>query len=325
MSIPPSRNWFESAVVPFDPQRGSRAIPRSGRARRLRSGSGGAAALIAVAAAVLVLCEAAPSDTAAPPKSAAGATEAPPAAQASPGTSAPAARSAPPRRRSLDELLETGPGAGPSGESRPETPPRGGDDRSTIEDAPPRPSDAGGDPADVAAERRRDELRRALEERQIGDAFTQAIDAMAQSASLLDVRLDTSIGTQRLQEEIVAKLDFLLNQPPRRSRGSSSSSSSSQQQSSQQNVPNNPSSSASSPSEQREASQQASSTADGIGGPPLAEATLEELLEGAGADWGNLPARVRDLVRQGLRERPSGLYRRMTEDYYRRLAEESAR
>lgn len=151
---------------------------------------------------------------------------------------------------------------------------------------------------------------------------------MSRSAELLDAQLDPGLETQRLQEEILAKLDMLLKQPPRRSSQSSSSSSSSQPQPSPQSVPNNPSSS---PSQSQSQSQsqsdaQPGDSNDGVpGGPARVDPTLEEALEGAGAEWGNLPARVRDLVRQGLRERPSGLYRRMTEDYYRRLAEESAR
>ena len=59
--------------------------------------------------------------------------------------------------------------------------------------------------------------------------------------------------------------------------------------------------------------------------PPADATLLEQALEESGVEWGNLPDRVRDMIRQGLRERPSSLYERLTEAYYRRLAEESSR
>ena len=43
------------------------------------------------------------------------------------------------------------------------------------------------------------------------------------------------------------------------------------------------------------------------------------------AEWGNLPPRTRDMVQQGVREKMSSVYRRWTEAYYRRIAEEAKR
>ena len=43
------------------------------------------------------------------------------------------------------------------------------------------------------------------------------------------------------------------------------------------------------------------------------------------SEWGRLPARVRDAVRQGMRDPMSASYRRLTQDYYRRMAEEPKR
>jgi hypothetical protein len=43
------------------------------------------------------------------------------------------------------------------------------------------------------------------------------------------------------------------------------------------------------------------------------------------AEWGRLPPRVRDAVRQGFRDPMSAAYRRLTQEYYRRLAEERGR
>ena len=41
-----------------------------------------------------------------------------------------------------------------------------------------------------------------------------------------------------------------------------------------------------------------------------------------GVGWGNLPERERDAVSQGVSDRYSALYRRLTELYYRKLAEQ---
>jgi hypothetical protein len=43
------------------------------------------------------------------------------------------------------------------------------------------------------------------------------------------------------------------------------------------------------------------------------------------SEWGNLPPRTRDMVQQGVREKMSSVYRRWTEAYYRRIAEEAKR
>lgn len=41
------------------------------------------------------------------------------------------------------------------------------------------------------------------------------------------------------------------------------------------------------------------------------------------AEWGSLPPRVREQMRQGMRERMSSVYRTWTERYYERVAKES--
>ena len=42
-------------------------------------------------------------------------------------------------------------------------------------------------------------------------------------------------------------------------------------------------------------------------------------------EWGNLPARVRDVLTQGRNQPFSRLYEQLTREYYRRLAEEGSR
>ncbi|MFM9146006.1 MAG: hypothetical protein ACKORL_11810, partial [Phycisphaerales bacterium] len=61
--------------------------------------------------------------------------------------------------------------------------------------------------------------------------------------------------------------------------------------------------------------------------PPEAVDPTDQLaqFDESRAEWGRLPPRVREAVRQGLRDPMSAAYRRLTQDYYRRLAEEQRR
>ena len=51
--------------------------------------------------------------------------------------------------------------------------------------------------------------------------------------------------------------------------------------------------------------------------PGVEGGSLEELRH----EWGNLPPRLRDELNEGVSEQFSPVYRRQTEEYYRRLAE----
>ena len=181
--------------------------------------------------------------------------------------------------------------------------------------------------ADAATQDADDELQRRLNEQEVADNFSLAVEKMAVSADLLDVRFDSGLGTQRVQEEIIKRLEDLINQAKknqssRRSSSSSSSSSSSQQQRPQNQQQN--------PGQQRqnqqrdEGDQRRDNPSDSREGdpPPLQEGDINTTLEESRAEWGNLPPRVRDQLMQGRREKFSSLYERLTQEYYKRLAEE---
>ena len=53
------------------------------------------------------------------------------------------------------------------------------------------------------------------------------------------------------------------------------------------------------------------------------DAELNERLEASRAAWGALPARTRDALLQGSSDSFSSLYRHLTEDFYRRIAEDA--
>ena len=134
---------------------------------------------------------------------------------------------------------------------------------------------------------------------------------MLVSTGLLGQRQATGLGTQRLQQRIVDRLQALIDAAARQQQqqSSSSSSSSSQQQ------------------QQQNGDQRSEDGTDGssVQPPPPEGAELGGALEGSGVEWGNLPPRMRDLVTQGLRDRVSEVYRSLTEAYYKRMAEEGSK
>lgn len=249
---------------------------------------------------------------------------APPAPPAPPTTAKPSSTTAPPpssagagaadkpRPRTIDDLLGTKPDrAGEAAQG--DGPPVSAGHDQVPPDPDGRPTSAADDPS---------ALRRALTEQEAASAFQQAIEQMARSAALLDQRTDPGLETQRVQEDVLAKLDLLLKQPPRRGQSSSSPRRQQQQQQQQQNVPDQQQSQQQQQQQQEQTGSDPSAAAD-PSVPLRQDALLEQALESAGAEWGDLPERVRDMIRQGLRERPSSLYLRLTEEYYRRLAEDS--
>ena len=165
------------------------------------------------------------------------------------------------------------------------------------------------------------DLDRRLSAQELGDQFQQAIMLMADAAERLDRSKDAGLNTQRVQEDVLRKLDELIAQLEKNSQQQQQQSSSSAQQ--QQRDP--------SQSQQQQAKKKAQSKSQNrqqgdpseqADGPPLQEGALRPALESAPAAWGSLPARVRDMLMQGAGDRFSKAWGPATEAYYRRLAEE---
>jgi len=179
---------------------------------------------------------------------------------------------------------------------------------------------------EAAEEEAAKELEEALTEQQVSDAFKEAIRQMALSASMLGEEFDTGLGTQRVQEEILEKLDILIRsarQMQSQSSSSSSSSSQQQQQQQQQQQARRQQQNQQQTGQQQNQSQTPATTG-GVQPPPAEQGDISSILEEAGEEWGQLPPRIREQLLQGRHDKPSSLYRRLTEEYYRRLAEESS-
>ncbi len=163
-----------------------------------------------------------------------------------------------------------------------------------------------------------------LRERPIADGFKEALAGMAESEEALADRGDTGLSTQRIQEGVLRNLQALI-ESARRQRQQQQQQSSGSSGSSSSEPSRSPSGSPSSQSQSSPSTgQDRPSGESGDGSPPgFEQAELGGMLEEGRVEWGRLPERVRELVRQGRRDRISSIYRRLTEQYYRRLAEEA--
>lgn len=188
----------------------------------------------------------------------------------------------------------------------------------------PAPKDASAkDPASKDGEAQgevKDPNAAALDEvlsgKQINDAFEQAVALMGDASKRLNAGGDPGIDTQRIQEDIIKKLDQVLDSMQQQQQQSSSKSKPQQRQTPQQPQ-------GSQRQQQQQQAQQPSGENRGDTTPPgLQEGALRPGLEGARAAWGSLPQRVRDMLLQGSGDRFSAKYQAMTEAYYRKLAEE---
>lgn len=159
------------------------------------------------------------------------------------------------------------------------------------------------------------QLERQLDGEQITEAFVEAARLMSDTADRIEAAGDTGIVTQRLQEDVLKKLDMLIeaarNQQQQQRSNSSASRSSAQGQSQQQR-----SQSERAADGQNQGQAEPPSRQDGPLRPPSAALN---------ATWGALPERVREALRQGQSSGFSSIYRALTEAYYRRLAEEAGR
>lgn len=177
-------------------------------------------------------------------------------------------------------------------------------------DAPP--------PPDAAGQAQRD-LERALRGESLGDMFQEAIKLMRDTASRIDTRQDIGATTQRMQEEILARLDAVIAKAEQQSNQNQQQQQQSGQSREQQRQPGQ---------QQRQQGAEANQPQQGESTDATSAASRQDAqqsrgwIESAQPTWGRLPVRLRDALLQGAGDTFSSMYERMTEEYYRRLAEE---
>lgn len=182
------------------------------------------------------------------------------------------------------------------------------------------------DEADAAAaeEARREsdeELERRLTDVSMSDVFVAALEKMALSVRLLETDFEAGLATQRVQLDVIAKLDQLIDSARQNSSKQPSDSKGQGDSSGQQKKQPGPQQRSESAASKGQAGQQHNEASEP---PPRRDGDINRILEETDTEWGHLPARYRDMLKQGSNDYKSPLYRKLTEEYYKRLAEEGS-
>jgi len=224
---------------------------------------------------------------------------------------------------SLDELLEID-----KTESSPATQPTSGGGEASDG---PEGDDASGASRDTSKETSEGngkqrgldpELEQLLEGKQTNDPFASAVADMETVAQRLGRELDAGRDTQRMQQQILKKLDQVLAKARQR-RQQGGGSKPRKPQGGQNPAGQRPDGQQQGQSQSQSASAGGSDPSGTSGEGGSTDARQGESLEALRRQWGNLPPRLRDELSEGLDESFSPVYQSLTEQYYRRLAEQA--
>jgi len=164
-----------------------------------------------------------------------------------------------------------------------------------------------------------DPVKSKLNMNEAAHLFERAVKDMGRAAERLDRGKDAGLATQRVQQSVLAKLDQVISTARRtrqkRQSGQGGLGGQTPKEGSNANV--------SKPSGGDRKGGEANRPSAGdpsVGHKPKA-ASSNPLREHR-TEWGHLPVRLREQLLQGLGESFSPLYQKMTEEYYRLLAEQ---
>lgn len=182
-----------------------------------------------------------------------------------------------------------------------------------------KPTEGGDEPAPSTEETApaKSDLDRKLSAEETQEKFIEAVRQMGETADRISKVRDTGLTTQRLQQDILRKLDILIQQSERESQSSSSSSKGKNDK--QQNQQPN-SDSQQDQKKDGQSPEPQSNPANGLPNPAFKEGQRDQL-NAVRAAWGGLPARIRDTFLEGMDEYYSRMYESMTESYYKKAAE----
>lgn len=168
------------------------------------------------------------------------------------------------------------------------------------------------DPAALRPDAGTAELDRQLDDEPAGDDFEQAVTLMDDTAQRLEAA-DPGLDTQRLQEQILRKLDKMIADAQKKQSGGKGKPKPKPGDQPQPGQPQSSQAQPGQPSPTNQAGNPSVPRQDGTLGPPPPSSS---------ATWGGLPEHVRQSLTQGSTDRFSSLYRALTEQYYKRLAED---
>ncbi len=165
---------------------------------------------------------------------------------------------------------------------------------------------------------------------EITDALVKAIAEMEEAASRLSQRQDPGLETQRMQESVLRRLDQVIAAAQQRQQQQQQQQQGQGQQQQQQQQKQEDGSKQNQEQQAKGQQQKPGQKQPGSNEPnqgqvtkgTAGEANVGGPIEETRIEWGRLPQRIRSELDQGLGEKFSPLYKRLTEMYYRRLAEE---
>lgn len=152
---------------------------------------------------------------------------------------------------------------------------------------------------------------------QAADSFVAAVEEMKQAATRLGGYQDAGLQTQRLQESILRRLDQVIKAKKNQQQSQSSSGSGSKKQETGSKKNQQKQSTGQKSKGGKSASKGSFSPGDNDN-----KATTGGAIDESRIEWGQLPSRLRNELEQGIGEKFSPLYQKLTEAYYKRLAEE---
>lgn len=170
------------------------------------------------------------------------------------------------------------------------------------------------------------DLKDKLAGKEEGSGLDAAATLMGRAADRLKDSRDSSLETQRLQEEAIRLLDQEISKArKKRNQQKQQQQQQDQQQQQQQQQDQQQQDQQQQQQQQQSTSreQRASDSNEKADLPGAQDARLNPALDAARAAWGRLPARAREALMQGSGEKFSTTYQRLTEEYYRRLAEQN--
>jgi len=162
-----------------------------------------------------------------------------------------------------------------------------------------------------------------LSPQEAADAFKTAIADMTVVADRLNGDRDAGLATQRMQESILARLDKVLAAAKKQQNKGGKGSGQSGQNKPQQQQSGNRQNAGKQGQKQGQQNKPSSNPSQGDGSTGgVAAHENDPNNANPGDAWGHLPARLRDELMQGRDDRFSATYKTLTQEYYRRLAEE---
>lgn len=167
------------------------------------------------------------------------------------------------------------------------------------------------------------DLKDKLSPEELRDEIEKTVELMKRAATRVGDEKDVGLDTQRVQEEILRRLDKLLEEAEKQRQQQQQKQQQNQQnQQSQQNQQNQQQQKQQTGADKREQQQNNPANDSNPNGPAKRDPGAVDVNLAGSATWGNLPPHIREALLQGASDTYSAAYRQLTEQYYRRLAKE---